>query len=124
MRKKQKTRRIWRLETKDGRGVYESGHYWKVADHEPDRHPTPFLDLGLDFNSWEEIGKFHFGFASIEQYTQWMYRRKWRMGFEEKDLVLSRYEVPVRHSRVGDKQAVFKKKYAKLIEQRSPAYMD
>ena len=127
--KKVKYNFIWRLETTDGRGVYASKAWGRYAgDCMQDKHPSPWRDKGLGLAcythiAYEQMLKYHFGFATLAQFKRWVFKKKWRINFHNAGLVLNCYKVPVRHSRIGDTQAIFKRKYAEIVATRSPSYM-
>jgi hypothetical protein len=122
-------RHIWRLEDSSGWGVY-SGHYaYDATEHEADgrsveRHPNPFNDEKLGYREVEEPDDWYFGFSNLRQYREWFHRAEWRRKLHKLGVQLNRYEIEDEEMRVGEKQAIFIKAKARLVETRRPDFMD
>ena len=125
--------KIWRLEDSEGAGVYRGGNYYLKATWDDDedcnnvnRHPTPHNDDALGFYDIHSSIRYDyiFGFTSLSQMHQWVYRAKWRRALTNMSIQLNCYEVDSEHVRRSPFQAIFNKNYAKLVESRKPNYRD
>lgn len=131
-----KMRKIWRLETKSGKGVYAhrgdcdrvmDAFYAIDGDWSTDRHPCPHDDVVLR-EIWNSLTRdytfannpWYFGFASLAQYRAWFFTRKSRRILGEAGIVLRLYEVPVEDYRRGMNQAIFMRRCQRLVQERSP----
>lgn len=133
--KKVKTISVWRLEDKHGNGIYRSKNYYDDAVNPNgdipreiynsiDRHPNPKFDPELGFSYIKNPYEYCFGFATISQMKQWVYKSQWRKNLSNLGVLLNKYEVDVNYYRRSPFQAIFHKKHAKLVESRKPCYGD
>ena len=118
-----KMRKIWRLEHKDGAGIYASGIAVCVMESilASARHPMPHDDVGLR-DVWGDVGScdWYFGFASLAQYRAWFFKRAHRKAFEMAGAVLRLYVVPAHSYHRGMNQAIFIRAQAHVVQERSP----
>jgi hypothetical protein len=116
---------VYRLETEEGRGPYESGAVARVNSiaQQHGRHLYDDMPPGMYLAPKDDE---FFGFATIKQYEEWTAHEEVRKAFagtiegyyKPVKLRFAVYDAP--SVRRGFKQAVFKKREAKLIEARSP----
>ena len=103
---------VWRVQTEDGRGPYQSSVYgkWRTP---PSHHgcPMPQMD-GMDGWTREHI----FGFASREQLLEW-FPLDGHCSMGEAGLYEAIYEVPEEHVVRGRTQLCFRALAARLVRQ-------
>lgn len=123
-------RLIWRVETRDGYGMYFYDSLTRKAGLSmvfSERHPSPFQDSILSLR-WETTclsggsNRWFFGFGTLEQLKRWTDSHRLKM--DECGFVVRVYSVYKRSSIIGDKQAVFKKHRSKLVGEFSPLEVD
>lgn len=119
---------VFRLELKDGSGIYRGskGNIWnQITDSHVDliRHPKPQNDSKLEYDEYFD-SEYFFGFETIAQYEEWFSNDEWRSKFSEHELVLSTYDVEKEFIRLGKKQLIFRKDKAALREQSDPFTYD
>lgn len=123
---------IWRIENENGGGMYRSGHNdfgtiaAEVGDWASDRHPSPIWDDAL---GWGDICPYErdlwkFGFASLSQMRQWVYKAKWRRSLDEIGFSLVCYRVPDEYGRRSNFQAIFRHDLGVIVEVRQVSYAD
>lgn len=125
---------IWRLEDEGGRGIYAYDYFDEATNYEKtgadgcagSPHPTPSNDPALGWYDIPDCDRdhYHFGFATLSQMRQWVYKAVWRRKLSDMDILLNKYEVPAEFARRSNFQAVFWKDKATLIESRRPDYAD
>lgn len=122
---------IWRIEDENGEGMYRSSsrNVGEVDDTESwssARHPCPNFDDGLGWSDidCDERDLWKFGFATLSQMRQWVYRAKWRRGLDEIGFSLVCYSVPDEFGRRSNFQAIFRADLAERVEVRQVAYAD
>ena len=123
---------IWRIEDENGGGMYRgSGDgFARVAaecgDWASDRHPSPLRDAVLGFCDIDpdERDRWKFGFATLGQMRQWVYKAKWRKGLDELGYQLNCYRVPDGFANRSNFQAIFHEDHAVLVETREVGYAD
>lgn len=121
---------IWRIENEDGEGIYRGSTGLFNIDEGSTmtsaRHPCPIYDNGLgwtDIDSSErELWKF--GFATLAQMRQWVYKSKWRIGLDQLGFSLVRYRVPDEFCRRSNFQAIFHSGHVERVEVRRVCYAD
>lgn len=112
---------IYRIEDKEGYGMYRSGRnleYFFTSDRE--RHPQPHNDSllcqefsiysNLYFNSDgvpTEESEYYFGFGSIQQLRNWIYKDDWLVELHNIGFMISEYTCEDNNAHVGYTQAVF-----------------
>lgn len=90
---------VYRIETKDGTGMYGSGGCREAGfGYDNSRHPSPEDDALLSKLLEEKSGNaawcfsfspYHFGFATIEQLRNWIYRDEWLLELHNSGHVLA-----------------------------------
>lgn len=126
------TKIVWRLEDEKGRGIYyDTNYYYEAASDDGfhvcntiERHPAPQNDPQLGWELIRNREEYSFGFNTLEQMHQWVYKSKWRKNLAELGVQLNKYEVNAKYFRRSAFQAVFHKEHAKLVESRRPDYRD
>jgi len=118
---------VFRLETLDGEGPYRNEPLYSILmDHytwdNPSQPVTSKEKCGCPLRTFVDlegvIGDKLFGFASVLEYLNWFYDRGTRETIKTFGLVLRHYRASeIIH---GEKQLVFKKENATLIETLSP----
>ncbi len=114
---------IYRIEHKDGRGVYVAGG---ASDMSSDRHPGPYSDRGLKdkmrLEAWlgRKWGDALFGFANVKQMRDWMGDQRLEY-LDRSGFVVRIYVAPPQATLRGSKQVIFLKKSAKLIREARPS---
>lgn len=122
---------IYRIENNDGRGIYRC---YEIADHiinQSYKHPSPHQDIILG-NVWNDLCTqnkhihYYFGFNSIKQLLEWfdietikeinrivfhLLRNSPELKYLY-DFHIAIYEVDDKYVFVGDRQTIFKKRYA------------
>lgn len=114
---------IYRIEAITGEGMYRCRSalvsFKDACDIMPideAKHPTPRNDSllimnmeasGLDTNS-EDVYEYRFGFSSLEQLRNWIYRDSWLIGLHDIGLVITEYCCEDKDVLVGHTQAIFK----------------
>jgi hypothetical protein len=121
-----KRKKIWRVETKVGQGMYSFSKYAHSTMSGVKRHPDPSDDSGLDFSTNKLISrsKWYFGFATLSQFKRWVYREDIRRRLQADGLQLSCYSVPEKFTKRSSFQAIFRKDKARLIEVRRVDFCD
>lgn len=115
---------VWRVETLGGKGPYENdapavlAHDRMKEGCSEIRHPTPHRDTLLK-DEWYRCVGWQFGFRSLKQYLSWFYTKGAREVLNEKGTVLRKYAVSAEYIIYGDKQLVFSKEHASLVEERA-----
>lgn len=116
------TQTIYRVENKQGGGMYRGGH--PVTDQMSGaatddsgrcRHPMPHNDQGL-FAFYDDgfmPEKHQFAFGSIQQLKFWIYRREWREELEADGFTI---KMICADAIVGDTQAIFDKTTRQDVE--------
>lgn len=131
---KPKTVYVWRLEWygvwnggKGWMGVFHSGRGYMPGalrydehnnDIDPCRHPTP-SDEGLPWGP-----EWFCCFRNLAQFRLWFCTSKQRKLLEKRGVVLKKYRIDASDVRMGKSQSMFRREFAKLIEERSPAFAD
>lgn len=123
---------IWRIENENGGGMYRGGCEGfatvaaGVGGWVTDRHPNPLWDeaLGFDDIDPDERDRYKFGFATLGQMRQWVYKAAWRRGLDEIGFSLNCYRVPDEYGRRSNFQAIFHEGHAVLVETRQVSYAD
>lgn len=125
---------IYRIEDEDGGGPYrgDNSHLNPFGSTSAsDRHPLPVDDsllqesirfrMGRDLSAsdatwihWSSFleSDFIFGFTSIDQMRNWVYKDEWLYTMDKNGFFLSEFNVPKHHVCVGNTQAVFRRKEA------------
>lgn len=114
-----KVRKIYRVETASGAGMYAGG-VWNRATggyNTVERQPNPYNDKILsDYIELGEHRNMHYGFKSKKQLKAWIFKKKWRMALAELGACVKVFEVPAEHVIIGDKQAIFRMEYANIVQ--------
>lgn len=118
-------RYIWRVEGTDGRGMYMNGAFRRVTDWCEDdaAHPGPLEDMALGFREKRNPDDWYFGFATLKQVRKWIFKKKWRKGLHEEEMLLVKFEVPDEFFARGESQAIFVRWRARIVEKRRVDYM-
>lgn len=114
-----KVRKIYRVETASGKGMYYGNIWGKATDNynTVERTPNPYNDRILTDHAIR--GKhegMHYGFKSKKQLKAWIFKKQWRVNLAEYGACVKVFEVPNAHVIIGDKQAVFNMKYANIVQ--------
>lgn len=108
---------IYRIETREGKGVYHAvDTAWDIYPGEL-KHPGPYADSGLT-EYWDECtdkSAHHFGFRDKAQMRSWFYRDEWLAIAKNHGCILAVYDVQEGFYQVGHAQAVFRKDRAELV---------
>ena len=127
---------VWRLETLEGKGVYDAGVALQFpptlgdiyyAPHTPSPNTDP--DLCKAWNSFRNEGtetRWYFGFSTLKGYTAWFKTKAARRWFAKEwsgVVVLARYKVPKEFYVKGAKQCLFRRDSAVLIDRRAPDHV-
>lgn len=123
---------IWRIEDENGGGMYRGGCEGfatvaaDVSDWATDRHPSPLWDEALGFFDIDrdEREYWKFGFATLSQMRQWVYKAAWRRGLDDLGYSLVCYRVPDEFGRRSNFQAIFHSGRAERVEVRQVGYAD
>lgn len=121
---------IWRIEDENGEGMYRGSRTIEEVDDmtswSSSRHPCPHFDDGLGWNDidCDERDAWKFGFATLGQMRQWVYKAKWRKGLDEIGFSLVCYRVPDKFGRRSNFQAIFHSEHAERVEVRQVSYAD
>lgn len=105
--------KVFRLESKDGIGLYQCKCMFSDSTSDAARHPAPWQDslLVQNIEKYNEYNKrmseFFYGFVSTEQLLCWVYKNEWLIDMSKNGIVLSIYEVPDEYVLVGNTQAMF-----------------
>jgi hypothetical protein len=115
--------KVFRIEDSNGIGPYSKG--WGCLDkmfqsHSGLSHPSPFEeDLNVyevDENGDESIERPHFcGFPTLDQMKVWF--KGFRASLKKAGFKLSIYEVGHKDVQIGEKQLLFRRDAATLIQQ-------
>jgi len=125
--------KVWRVEHRDnGRiGMYNKEYHAFINATEGDcdatateKHPSPMTDDPLGFWDLGNSCEWNFGFSSLAQMRNWIYKAKWRRNLAKLDFVLACYEVDAEHFRRSNFQAIFWFDMAERIEVRDVDYAD
>lgn len=111
--------RVYRLETEQGTGVFESGAAYPYSDQSGWRctdPPNPYYDQGLGHIYSTE----YCGFESIEQLLIWFGAIDSYHILEEYGIFVRIYELDDQHVRRGQYQVVFFRHLAKIVEEAKP----
>jgi hypothetical protein len=125
--------RFFRLERKDGLGIYHAVcdnnlSPWDNVTGSNDNmlqqdsiHIIPSEDkqLGLSFDAIDDEFYF-FGFLTIEQYKAWVYNPVWRKKLSQYGVMLSVYEIDTKKLKKSPHQVAFRRQDATLIESLDP----
>lgn len=125
--------RFFRLECKDGLGVYHSvcdnnlSPWDNVTNSDESMlqddniHIIPSEDksLGLSFDYIDDESYF-FGFLDIEQYKAWVYNPVWRQKLGDYGINLCVYEIDSRKLKKSEHQVAFRREDAILIKTLNP----
>ncbi len=115
---------IIRLETNDGKGIYQEGLVWDAGiATEPRWHPSPH-DENLPYRSNDKMRDYHFGFKGARTYLQWFYKPEWRSRFLELGVTLQVYKVDAEHVISTESQLIFLKHNAELVCSLPPTLFD
>lgn len=108
-------RRVYRLETEDGRGVYAAT--WE-AYKARSRSPTPDADVRLapiwDALSLSDRDFWFFGFEDVASLQRWFYEMKDRQTIQAQGIMCNVYLVPEDSVHLGTAQVIFRKARAVL----------
>ena len=108
---------VYRLETVDGIGVYNT-EALNCVHLDRQRHPLPQDDSLLMHNIGDRrIRGYHFGFSSIEQLRHWLYNDKWIRDVSKHGIFLSVYEAAEVY--IGNSQMCFNRSTAYLKSQNN-----
>lgn len=95
-----------------GRGLYDIAGSAGDDIYNNPRHPLPNEDSvlmasGIPRNAWgiKDLQRLHFGFASVEQLRNWLYKDQWLVGLHDAGYVLAIIETEEAY--IGSTQAVF-----------------
>lgn len=91
---------VYRIETKNGTGMCGSGGIYNAAGsdaYSPTRHPGPHEDDKLHEATRDRMNgrmyfdyqPYHFGFASIDQLRNWVYKDEWLVSLHNDGHVLA-----------------------------------
>lgn len=112
---------VYRVENKDGIGMYRGDAYNCTFKMYGQRHLAPSEDAELcdfwDDTSLAERDALRFAFATIDQLRAWIYHIGWRRALHKIGLVVSVYDAEFVHS--GATQCVFKIATAKKVGELS-----
>ncbi len=124
---------VWRVETKNGEGVYscDAANYALgiIDDEGSDRHPPPQSDPSLadwwDMMSLDVAERYFFGFTTLAQYRAWFFTRESRKRLAEhpSGVRLVKYWVHPAYLKRGDYQTVFLRDMAVKMEERACDYI-
>lgn len=125
---------IYRIENAKRQGPYNNKgsilqeHSSRVPNDR--RHPPPEYDHKLG-NKLREIfknemfpEKYRFGFSSVEQAQQWVYKRSWCVALRKAGFKLSCFEVPDEFCIQGDKQVMYEIKRVKTSTRSKQCIME
>jgi hypothetical protein len=117
-----KSVKVWRFETRGGRGMYDVNAFGLATSRQPNPHDdTPLMDDAQRiFGSRYIQNEHHFGFRSIKQMKQWVHRKCWREKLATEGLVLAQYEVPREKIAIGRTQVFFDRTCAKKVAELCP----
>lgn len=115
---------VYRLETEDGLGVYNSGTVMRVQNElgldlyfNKSVHPNPYNDPGLSY-AWERMPEhddWFFGFTDPEQMQQWFYSAEIRNALARRGVVMRKYEVDDKYFMASEHQAIFIRDKATVV---------
>lgn len=110
---------IYRIERPEtGMGPYHVRGLCTLDD--PDIHPTPECDPELDWDPTVRNPNLYFGFISLEQLCRWFYSPAHIREMDEAGMKLTIWHLPNHcYMRASQKQAVFERTEANLLEVRS-----
>lgn len=99
-----RTIRILRVHHKNSirNGMYQSCTAGNMFDMDG-AHPTPWKDIKLTSGGWNGGMRWYFGFASVEQFLEWVHDPDWWKSLHEEGYVISVIEAA---GIIGDTQAV------------------
>jgi hypothetical protein len=110
------TKTVYRIETKDGQGMYrrddEITSFLFIDDP---RHPVPTEDSELRRQSelravsWDwDLCRYRFAFGDINQLRNWLYRDTWLRQLHNAGFVMTEYTCSEDDIIIGNTQALFK----------------
>ena len=115
-------RRVYRIESSVGSGMYYAGNAQWILDSEDtyEKHPSPKRDSllapilikkGLYCEVFDNLicDEYKFGFDSIEQLRRWIYEDRWLVALHEHEMMIAEYELPDEDVLVGHTQVMFKR---------------
>lgn len=114
----EKTLTIVRVETKDGRGMYNNV-WFDCSLPCDDNHPTIegdslYMSNLKKYNDARDVHSYYgepnghrFGFLDLNMLRRWIYNDKWLVAMSNKGAVICTYEVPVGSVIVGRTQLTF-----------------
>jgi len=117
-------KRVYRVETEDGKGMYAMriGIYYSVKNKDaPDpatHRPQPKIHIREHLSDVEDKSQHLFGFANIQQLKNWI-RNPSDFEFLAENFKISVYEVPLDDIVEDENQLVYFRPNAKLIERQS-----
>jgi len=103
-------------------GLYQAGRpecWYDLPSYDPDtyedKHPTPSSDrlLARPWYELEDKSQYFFGFKSLEQMRQWIYKEHVLRGLQEDGFRIAIYQTEDYY--IGDTQMIFRKSTATLI---------
>jgi len=106
---------IYRFEDEAGDGIYGGVFYEAGLTNDAKRHPAPWKDPKLNWNTNAGgYDRFFFGFSSLWSLRRW-FRKNERQLLEWAGAVLRVYEVSEEFVNVGRQQVVFIKEHATVV---------
>ncbi len=119
-----KTLTILRVETKTGRGMYDSV-WFECSLPNDDNHPTVFKDslyqknlkLGGHTTNYEPSGH-RYGFLNLTMLRRWIYDDSWLEAMGNYGAVVCTYEVPTESVIVGRTQVTFDFEKATCLDRK------
>lgn len=117
---------IFRIEDFDGQGAYRNLVHKAVKITEyyaysRERHPDPYMEKESLRTRWFRMPhavreKWYFGFYSINQMTEWFNCPKFRNTLNDLGGCMALYKLDGRKIIKGDRQIIFRKDWAELVE--------
>lgn len=128
---------IYRVENNEYAGMYRRGvaERWLNAAGildgcaSSEEHPPPFLDPDIS-DAWDMLteqgdrARYIFGFASVESFMKWVWHPASRRVLREQGFFLRVFEVEEGFYYSGEKQAIFHRDHAKLVDERAVDFLD
>lgn len=124
--------RIFRLEAKNGKGMYRNGEIsfydilgfagLRKSDHRC--HISPNDDCQLGWSDEYDSSDWFFGFANLIQYNRWTVSKRIRALLDVYEFVLQTYECPSLYVKRSDHQVIFIKDKATLVDTSDPTEFD